>query len=90
MHIKRMHIVISGLIIFSITILSFILIISIGFHGNNLFIQNYAKYALQNISKRNTVGENKSMPSMNFYHYNSNINKVGIPLLNLIQNRSLA
>jgi DNA-binding beta-propeller fold protein YncE len=90
MYIKRNSIMIVKLLVFSITISLFAVISYIGLHSNNFFIQIYAKETLQESSKNNTTAdENKSLFSINLYHYNSNTSKLETPLINLIQNISL-
>jgi hypothetical protein len=90
MYIKRNSIMMVKLLVFSITISLFAVILYIGLHSNNFFIQIYAKETLQECSKNNTTAdENKSLFSINLYHYNSNTSKLETPLINLIQNISL-
>ena len=78
------------LLVFSITISLFAVILYIGLHSNNFFIQIYAKETLQESSKNNTTAdENKSLFSINLYQHNSNTSKLETPLVNLVQNISL-
>jgi hypothetical protein len=89
---KRISLLIVELFIFSMTILLFTEISSIGLHSNNFFFAKiYAKDTSEEFSKRNntTAVENQSLSSINPYQYNSNTSKFDTPLINLIQDISL-
>ena len=79
------------LFIFSMTILLFAQISSIGLHSNNFFAKIYATDTSEEISKRNNTAavENQYLSSINLHQHNFNKSKLEIPLINQIQNISL-